>query len=350
MIHRLTVNSLSALGRAAVSSSVRSSSLVLSHSRLSRCISTNEVTKLGFVGLGNMGLPMCLNLAKSNKDIVAYDTNATALQKAEKGGIQCVDSLVELGQADCNAIFTMLPGDAAVDAVMPVLMQNWPRVIVDCSTVSPSTSRHWHAHVAMEGGEGSTMLDAPVSGGVKGAQDATLTFMVGADHTEEGSPYETIRPLLELMGQRVIHCGGPGTGAATKLCNNLALAAQMIGICEALNLGEALGVDPVVLSNVMNISTAKSWSSEICNPHPEAAANIKETSNGAISPPASRSYEGGFGARLMLKDLGLAVSAGQAEGVALPLGAASKELYRMADLHGLGDNDFGIMLQFLRGK
>lgn len=312
--------------------------------------SSNAVTKLGFVGLGNMGLPMCLNLLKSNKDIIAFDTNASALDMAEQGGIQCVDSLTKLGDSDCQVIFTMLPGDAAVDTVMPLLMKNWPRIIVDCSTVSPTTSRHWHAAVAAEGGEASAMIDAPVSGGVKGATDATLTFMVGADHTEANSPFETVRPLLELMGQRVIHCGGPGTGAATKLCNNLALAAQMIGICEALNLGEALGVDPVVLSDVMNTSTAKSWSSNICNPHPKAAANIKETSDGAISPPASRDYQGGFGTRLMLKDLGLAVSAGQAEGIALPVGATAKELYRMADLRGMGDKDFGIMLQFLRGK
>lgn len=293
---------------------------------------------------------MCINLLKSNKEIVAFDTNTTAISKAQEAGIQCVESLHDIGEADCDVIFTMLPGDAAVDAVLPSLMKNWPRIIVDCSTVSPTTSRHWHSQVAQEGGKGSAMIDAPVSGGVKGATDATLTFMVGADHSEADSPYETVRPLLELMGHRVVLCGGNGTGAATKLCNNLALAAQMIGICEALNLGEALGVDPVVLSDVMNTSTAKSWSSNICNPHPAAAANIKETSDGAISPPASRDYEGGFGTRLMLKDLGLAVSAGQAEGVALPVGAAAKELYRLADLRGHGDKDFGVMLQFLRGK
>jgi 3-hydroxyisobutyrate dehydrogenase len=291
---------------------------------------------------------MCLNLAKSDKVILAFDTNSFALDKARQGGIQCAESLDDLGKSDCDVIFTMLPGDAAVDAVLPALMKNWPRIIVDCSTVSPSTSRHWHTQVTMKGGDGSALFDAPVSGGVKGATDATLTFMVGAGHVE--GPFETVRPLLEIMGQRVVHCGGPGAGSATKLCNNLALAAQMIGICEALNLGEALGVDPVVLSDVMNTSTAKSWSTEICNPHPEAAANIKVTSGGAISPPASRDYEGGFGTRLMLKDLGLAVSAGEAEGVALPLGAASKELYRLADLRGHGNKDFGVMLQFLRGK
>ena len=210
--------------------------------------SSNKIKKLGFVGLGNMGLPMALNLAnKSNHEILAFDTNAKALQKARDGGIECVESLNEIGQSDCNVVFTMLPGDAAVNAVLPSLMNKWPRIIVDCSTVGPATSRHWHSQVAIEsgGGNDSAFLDAPVSGGVKGAADATLTFMVGApDHVEAESPFETIRPLLELMGQRVVPCGGPGNGAATKLCNNLALAAQMIGICEAFNLGEALGVIP----------------------------------------------------------------------------------------------------------
>jgi 3-hydroxyisobutyrate dehydrogenase-like beta-hydroxyacid dehydrogenase len=129
--------------------------------------SSPEINKIGFVGLGNMGLPMCLNLKKSEKTILAFDTNASALDKAEKGGIQCADSLPEIGLACCDIIFTMLPGDDAVHQVMPVLMKTWPCILVDCSTVSPTTSRHWHSQVAVDGGPGSAMFDAPVSGGVK---------------------------------------------------------------------------------------------------------------------------------------------------------------------------------------
>lgn len=150
-----------------------------------------------------------------------------------------------------------------------------------------------------------------------------------------------VNHVLEAMGQRVVLCGGPGTGAAVKLCNNLALAAQMVGICEAMNLGEALGVDPVVLAEVLNTSTAKSWSSEVNNPHPAAAEKV--------GSPASKDYQGGFGTKLMLKDLKLAVGAGNEASVALPLGNATKELYQLADLSGLGDKDFGVILQFLRG-
>lgn len=204
------------------------------------------------------------------------------------------------------------------------------------SQVNPSTSHHWHKESTACG---HYRIDAPVSGGVKGATDGTLTFMVGCD---EPTILEQAQPYLEVMGQRIIPCGGPGAGSATKLCNNLALAAQMIGICEAMNLGEALGVDPVVLANVMNTSTAKSWSCEINNPHPDVAA-VKGS-------PASKDYKGGFGTKLMRKDLCLAMDAGADVGVALPIGTTCKELYKLAELRGLGDRDFGIMLQFLRGK
>lgn len=281
-----------------------------------------------------MGLPMCLNLARSN-DVVAFDVNEHALREAEIGGAHPAQHVEDVAY-DCSVIFTMLPGGQAVDAVMTKLLMVGPSAIfVDCSTVSPSTSRRWNASAGLVG---HTWMDAPVSGGVKGAQDATLTFMVGAPEDSKG--FEVVKPLLETMGKRVISCGGAGTGAATKLCNNLALATQMIGICEAMNLGEALGVDPNTLASVMSTSTAKCWSSEVNNPHPDVADGT----------PAAHDYKGGFGTKLMLKDLGLAVAAAEHEGVALPLGTTSKELYRMASLRGLGDKDFGVMLQFLRGR
>jgi 3-hydroxyisobutyrate dehydrogenase len=156
--------------------------------------------------------------------------------------------------------------------------------------------------------------------------------------------FEKTKPYFDLMGKRTVECGGPGAGSATKLCNNLALAAQMIGICEAMNLGESLGVDPIVLADVMNTSTAKSWSCEVNNPHPQVGI----AKGGKM--PSSKNYEGGFGTKLMLKDLSLAVIAGAEAGVSLPIGTASRELYKLAELHGLGEKDFGVVLQFLRGK
>jgi 3-hydroxyisobutyrate dehydrogenase len=298
--------------------------------------SVSDDATVGFLGLGNMGYPMSINLGKSKK-VIVYDLNESALAKANEQGIASTDSIEQMA-ANASTFVTMLPGDAAVDAVMKQILGNCREnsTIIDCSTVSPTTSRYWND---LFGAEGHLFVDAPVSGGVKGAENATLTFMVGSD---DNTLKQRIQPILECMGQRIIACGGPGAGAVVKLCNNLALAAQMVGICEAMNLGEALGVDPTVLADVMNTSTAKSWSCEVNNPHPTVAARANS--------PASKDYVGGFGSRLMLKDLGLAVAAGSEAHVALPLGNVTKELYQLAEARGLGDKDFGVILQFLRGK
>lgn len=295
---------------------------------------TNAV--VGFIGLGNMGLPMARNLAKKNK-ILAFDTNPDARHAASISIMEVSDTISHL--KDCSMIFTMLPGCQVVDQVMSDLhnvVDHQNTIIVDCSTVSPTTSRRWHDAWKVNG---CAMLDAPVSGGTKGAMEGTLTFMVGYD---DKMRFEQAKPFLYCMGDRIIPCGGPGTGAATKLCNNVALAAQMVGICEAMNLGESLGVDPVLLAEVMNTSTASCWSSKVNNPHPSVAR--------ASGSPASQDYVGGFSARLMLKDLGLAAQAAEDNGVALPLVATSRELYKLAGLRGMADRDFGIMLQLLRGK
>ncbi|KAL3908726.1 MAG: hypothetical protein SGILL_008375 [Bacillariaceae sp.] len=283
-------------------------------------------------------------MASSDLSVTAFDLNDDALKVASQKGMQTATSIEAIFDSDLppSTIITMLPGDAAVDSVMSTLASNRnlqeETTILDCSTVSPATSRQWHATLAQHN---CIFVDAPVSGGVKGAQDATLTFMVGSDEDTIHN-HTNVHSILSHMGQRIIPCGGPGSGAAVKLCNNLALAAQMVGICEAMNLGEALGVDPQVLADVMNTSTAKSWSCEVNNPHPEVAIKV--------GSPASKDYFGGFGTKLMLKDLGLAVSAGKEAHVALPLGNVTKELYQLADLRGLGDKDFGVILQFLRGR
>jgi 3-hydroxyisobutyrate dehydrogenase len=311
-----------------------------------RFFTSPSTDTIAFLGLGNMGFPMAINLTKkSEKIVIAFDLDDQAMKKAaEVDGMRTATSIESMLEPSENShapstIVTMLPGDAAVDSVMTSIAKygHTKTTIIDCSTVSPNTSRKWHDIFSEKG---FLFVDAPVSGGVKGAQDATLTFMVGCDAQTLDN---TIVPsTLSYMGSRIIPCGSPGSGAAVKLCNNLALAAQMVGICEAMNLGEALGVDPQVLADVMNTSTAKSWSCQVNNPHPVVAANA--------GSPASKDYEGGFGTKLMLKDLGLAVNAGKEVHVALPLGSVVKELYQLADLRGLGNKDFGIILQFLRGR
>jgi 3-hydroxyisobutyrate dehydrogenase len=318
------------------------------------------------VGLGNMGLPMALNLqlgalptsANDSVELVAFDSNPAARASAKassQGRIQLTESAAKLaGDNKLDAIFTMLTNDEAVDIVMNQFLevitqrdeQGRP-CIIDCSTISPSKSLEWHEKWKTHG---LHMFDAPVSGGVKGATAGTLTFMVGGDPCDaaQQSLNEVVRPLMMRMGSNVLLCGGPGTGSATKLCNNLALAAQMVGICEALNLGEALGVDPLVLTQVMNVSTAACWSSKINNPHPMVAAAMeKET---GLGPPASRDYQGGFGASLMLKDLTLAVDAAKAVGVEVPVTTTTQELYEALSAKGRGGKDFSVMLEYLKSK
>ena len=285
-----------------------------------------------------MGLPMSIRLSKQNS-VVAFDTNPHACEAASKSGMEIATSVSQIGR-DCDVIFTMLPSCEAVDAVMADLSSSTTsekkKLIVDSSTVNPATSRRWHANWSEKG---HALVDAPVSGGVKGAQDGTLAFMVGSQSEQD---FERAKPYLEQMGKRAISCGGPGSGTATKLCNNVALAAQMVGICEAMNLGEALGVEPVILADVMNVSTAKSWSCEVNNPHPSVAM--------AKGSPASRDYEGGFATRLMLKDLSLAIDSADETKVAVPVTVGCRELYKMVDLHGMGGKDFGVMLRFLSGR
>lgn len=295
-------------------------------------------TAVAFLGLGNMGLPMAVNVAKS-KQVVAFDLNLETMRRAQDQGIEVVDS-IEKAIDNVGTIVTVLPSVAAVHAVMQTILESSVTkgtTIIDCSTVDPATSRHWHK---IMNDEGNSFFDAPVSGGVKGAENGTLTFMVGCADDKKKEMKEHIEPLLSCMGQRIVACGGPGAGSAVKLCNNLAVAAQMCGVCEAMNLGEALGVDPVILASVMNSSTGKSWSCDAVNPHPAVAAT-----NGG---PASNGYAGGFGTALMLKDVSLAVSAGTNANVALPIGSAARDLFQQVSDSGLGGKDFGVLLQYLR--
>mmetsp|Transcript_6151 Transcript_6151/g.12328 ORF Transcript_6151/g.12328 Transcript_6151/m.12328 type:complete len:343 (+) Transcript_6151:86-1114(+) len=326
-----------------VGSNALSSSLVATVMRRTFASSSNAV--VGFVGLGRMGLPMAKNLAKSTSSVVvAYDTNPTACAEATASNIQILDSVRAVGERQCDVLISMLPGDPAFDAVMTEWQEvfataDTAQTILNCSTVSPSTSKKWQETYHLVGGH--TVIDAPVSGGVKGATDGTLTFMVGCQRMED---LDKVRPYLDVMGKQTFHCGPPGTGSATKLCNNLALATQMVGICEALSLGEELGVDPVVLASVMNTSTAKCWSSEVNNPHPSVAESMVN------KPPAANGYVGGFATNLMLKDLTLALQAAREEKVTLPLTSTTKDLYHLCSIHGLGERDFGVIHSFLRGK
>ena len=206
-------------------------------------------------------------------------------------------------------------------------------LFIDSSTIDPAVSRE----VAAACGEVECgMVDAPVSGGVGGAEAGTLTFMVGGSQDD----FDAAGDVLNIMGGNIVHCGDVGTGEVAKLCNNLVLGISMAGVCEAMALGQELGIDTKVLAGIMNTSTARCWSSDTYNPCPGVMEGV----------PSSNGYKGGFGSALMQKDLGLALDAARANGVPSPMGATSFQLYSMMMAHGAGGKDFSALFEFLFGK
>lgn len=234
---------------------------------------------------------------------------------------------------NCDLVFTSLPSCESVSFVYGELLEHAreSQIFVDTSTISPSVALELHEKVEERK---CFMLDAPVSGGVKGSQDGTLTFMVGG----LDSTIEKVKPYFHKMGKHIFHCGAGSSGSVVKLCNNLALASQMIGIVEAMSLGDALGVNPKILSDVINQSTGGCWSARVDNPHP------------GVGEISKNDYKGGFASKLMLKDLGLACDAAEKADVPLLQGRNAMELYRLVWKRGWGDKDFGVVFDILRGK
>ncbi|GAB5094751.1 3-hydroxyisobutyrate dehydrogenase [Caballeronia sp. HLA56] len=291
---------------------------------------------IGFIGLGHMGGPMAANLLKAGHAVTAFDLSAPALDAAKAAGATLAARPSDAVR-DTEVVITMLPAAAHVkavylgdDGVLAGVKAGVP--LVDSSTIDPATAKFIGAAAAEHG---NPFADAPVSGGVVGAQAGTLTFMVGA----EEALFETLRPVLAGMGKNMVRCGETGTGQIAKICNNLLLGISMIGVAEAMKLGETLGIDPSKLASIVNTSTGRCWSSDTCNPYP----GIVETA------PASRGYSGGFGADLMLKDLGLAVDAACGAKQPVFMGALAQQLYQSMSQQGLGGLDFSGIIK-LYGK
>ena len=291
--------------------------------------------KIAFIGLGNMGAPMARNLLKAGHSLNLFDLNKDILAELAALGGHISTSPREAAQGT-ELVITMLPAAAHVrsvwlgeDGVLAGIAKGVPAV--DCSTIDPQTARDVAAAAAKHGVQ---MADAPVSGGTGGAQAGTLTFMVGAPQTL----FDTLHPVLAQMGRNIVHCGDVGTGQVAKICNNLLLGISMVGVSEAMALGAALGIDSEVLAGVINSSTGRCWSSEVYNPWP----GIVETA------PASRGYTGGFGAELMLKDLGLATEAARQAHQPVVMGAVAQQLYQAMSLRGEGGKDFSAIINSYR--
>ena len=291
--------------------------------------------KIAFIGLGNMGAPMARNLLKAGHSLNLFDLNKDILAELAALGGHISTSPREAAQGT-ELVITMLPAAAHVrsvwlgeDGVLAGIDKGVPAV--DCSTIDPQTARDVAAAAAKQGVQ---MADAPVSGGTGGAQAGTLTFMVGAPQ----GLFDTLHPVLAQMGRNIVHCGDVGTGQVAKICNNLLLGISMVGVSEAMALGAALGIDSEVLAGVINSSTGRCWSSEVYNPWP----GIVETA------PASRGYTGGFGAELMLKDLGLATEAARQAHQPVVMGAVAQQLYQAMSLRGEGGKDFSAIINSYR--
>lgn len=291
--------------------------------------------QIAFIGLGNMGAPMARNLLKAGHAVAVCDLNAEAAAALAAEGAHPCGSPAEAAR-EAQLVLTMLPAPAHVDQVLRgpggVFSAIQPGVpIVDCSTIDPATARRLAQQALAQGNE---LADAPVSGGTGGAAAGTLTFMVGASE----ALFARIQPVLQDMGQRIVHCGDVGNGQVAKVCNNLLLGISMIGVSEAMALGVSQGMDAKVLADIINASSGRCWSSDTYNPFPGVMDGV----------PASRGYQGGFGVDLMLKDLGLAAEAARQTHQPLPMGALAQQLYQVWSAQGKGQLDFSSVIQMLR--
>jgi 3-hydroxyisobutyrate dehydrogenase len=292
---------------------------------------------IGFIGLGNMGLPMAHNLLKAGYAVKGFDIQSAPVERIAAAGGKAATSIAD-ACSGADVVITMLPAGEQVRASYlgdtGVIAHAQPAtLLVDSSTIDVATARAV-SEAADE--KGLAMLDAPVSGGVGGAQAGTLTFMVGG--TEEG--FARARPILEAMGKTIVHAGGAGNGQAAKICNNMILGVSMIVVAEAFLLAEKLGLDAQKLFDISSKSSGQCWSMTSYCPVPGPVP----------SSPANRDYQAGFTAAMMLKDLKLAQEAARACGAVTPLGAGAAALYGQYVEGGRAAEDFSGIIRYLRGE
>ena len=294
------------------------------------------MARIGFIGLGNMGLPMALNLLKAGHQVEGVDLNGAAVDKlVAAGGVSAGAAKGAASRAD--VVITMLPAGSHVREVYLgvggiIENANAGTLLIDSSTIDVESAR---VVAAAAEARGLPMLDAPVSGGVGGAQAASLTFMVGGSV----DAFERARSILDAMGKTVVHAGGAGNGQAAKICNNMILGVSMIAVSEAFVLAEKLGLDAQNLFDIASKSSGQCWSMTSYCPVPGPVP----------ASPANRDYQAGFTVAMMLKDLRLAQDAARGAGVATPMGAEAAALYGLCAAHGEAARDFSGIIRFLRG-
>jgi 3-hydroxyisobutyrate dehydrogenase len=293
------------------------------------------MTRVAFIGLGNMGGGMAANQAKARREVVAFDLSAAALDKAAAAGCAKAGSVAE-AVAGADAVVTMLPAGPHVRQVYAEqILAHAPKsaILVDSSTIDVESAR---AVAAQAKAAGFRFADAPVSGGTAAAEAGTLAFMVGCDEADFAAVEDVIAPMSRVT----MRAGDHGAGQAAKICNNMVLGISMIGVCEAFGLAEKLGLDAERFFEIASKSSGQCWSLTSYCPWPGPVPTA----------PSNRGYEGGFATAMMLKDLKLAQEAAAKAGASTPLGATAEGLYALFDRLGGGGKDFSAILELLRGK
>ena len=288
------------------------------------------MTKIGFIGLGNMGAKMAINLLKANYEVIGYDINKKFVEQLLPKGLVEADNLDDIPN-NAEIVITMLPNGHIVEEVYDnIIHKSKPDTLfVDCSTIDVDKAKDLHKKCA---NKNLLSLDAPVSGGVSGAELGTLTFMVGG--TENA--YKIMLPLFETMGKNSLLCGSSGSGQATKACNNMLLATTMIGVGEAFSLGVNLGLDPKKLFEILSTSTGSCWAINSYCP-------IKDV---GPTSPADNNFKPGFSSELMLKDLTIASKAIHNTNTKAPFGIKAQENFKKMVNDNQGTLDFSAITKF----
>ena len=293
------------------------------------------MTRVAFIGLGNMGAPMAQNLIKAGFSLTVFDLVKEPVAQLVQSGAAAATSAGDAVK-DADVVITMLPASKHVEGIYLgdeglLTKISSSALIIDCSTIAADSARKVASAAAQRG---LAMIDAPVSGGTGGAIAGTLTFIVGG----EKAALERARPLLEKMGKNIFHAGSAGAGQVAKIANNMLLGIAMAGTAEALALGVANGLDPKVLSEIIAKSSGRTWAIELYNPWPGVMDNV----------PSSKGYAGGFGVDLMLKDLGLAAEAAVSTQSAIALGELARNLFSMHSAQGNGKLDFSSIVNLIK--
>ncbi len=292
---------------------------------------------IGFIGLGNMGRHMARNLVKAGHAVKGFDTVPALVEAAVGRGAAAAASVADAATG-VEAVITMLPAgeqvrDVYLGSAGVLAAAGSGTLLVDSSTIDVQSAREVTAAAAERGLD---MLDAPVSGGVGGAEAGTLTFMAGGS----AQAFERAKPYLQAMGKNIVHAGGPGNGQAAKICNNMLMGISMIGTCEAFNLGQKLGLDPQTLFDIASTSSGQCWSVTSYCPVPGPVP----------ASPANRDYQPGFTVAMMLKDLKLAQQAAHSVGASTPLGKDAAALYEQLSAKGQDALDCSSMFRLIAGQ